>query len=355
MTRVATTFAAIVASVLIGGALTGLGGANPLTAYAAFLDGAVGSIYNLGTSLVKSIPLMLAGLGLAFAFRCGVFNVGAEGQLYFGALGAVLLGTMLDAPPLLHVPLSLAAAFLGGALWAAIPGYLKARWTVNEIITTILLNYVAIYFVSYLVSGPLKDPQGIYPKTAMIASTARLPIILPETRLHAGLILGLIAAVVLYVIQTRTTLGFRVRAVGAGPLASNYAGINVRRTMMTAMLVSGGLAGLAGAAEVLGSQFRLLEYFSPGWGYAAIVVAILGALQPFGVVLAALFFGALESGAYSIQITLGIPTSLMYIIEGLAVLFVLAGIGIRFRSVSRVVQRYISSRSVKESLQADAS
>lgn len=329
--------AATLAALAIGALLVLLAGANPLTGYLALVMGAFGSVNSVAEVVVKTTPLLLAGLGIALAFRAGYWNIGAEGQLYMGALAATWVGLNAGAwPAAVALPAAVAAGFAGGALWGLVPGLLRARLGVSEIINTIMFNYIAIYLVSWLVTGPLKEEGGFLPQTDLIADPAVLPRLLPPTRLHAGVLLAVAAAAALYWLMVRSTLGFRVRVVGGNPEAARYAGISVNGTWVLVAAVSGGLAGLAGMSEISGVHQRLLEDVSAGYGYTAIVVALLGWLHPLGVVVAAVLFAALRVGADAMQRALGIPVALVYIIQALVVLFVLArgafgGLGLRRR------------------------
>ncbi len=315
--------AAMAAALAVGAALVLVAGANPLTGYLALIGGAFGSLNSLAEVGVKAAPLLLAGLGIAFAFKAGYWNIGAEGQLYMGALGATWIGLHLGAWPMAVVlPAAVGTGFVLGAIWGLIPGLLLARLGVSEIINTIMFNYIAIFFVSYLVTGPMKEEGGYLPQTDLIAESAVLPKLLPPTRLHAGVLLAVGAAAVLYWIMVRSTLGYRLRVVGGNPQAARYAGISVDRVFVIASGVSGGLAGLAGMGEISGLHQRLLEDISPGYGYTAIVVALLGRLHPVGVVIAAVLFSALRVGADAMQRRLGIPVALVYIIQALVILFV---------------------------------
>ncbi|QGP91097.1 Branched-chain amino acid transport system / permease component [Neomoorella glycerini] len=287
-------------------------------------EGAFSGLGNFGASLVLAIPLMLAGLGIALAFRSGIFNIGAEGQLYLGAMAATYFGARYhDLPFIIHLPLALAASCAAGALWALIPGYLKVRRGFNEVITTILLNYIGVHFVNYAVNSFLKDPATYAPQSPPVAATARLPKLLPGTELNAGLFLGLLAAGILFVIIYKTDWGYQLRAVGSNPEAARTAGMNADRTLIGAMIVSGSLAGLAGAVQILGYQYILLQDFSPNTGYDAIAVALLGKLNPLGTVMAAIFFGALRNGANTMQILTGIPVTIVYVIQAIIILCVL--------------------------------
>jgi general nucleoside transport system permease protein len=319
---------AVLVAFLIGSVVIIGAGANPLKAYLALVLGAVGNQGLIATTLIKSVPLMLGGLAIAVAFRSGVFNIGVEGQIYMGALFAVWAGTALQLPAVIHLVVALALGMLGGCLWSAIPGYLKATRGFNEVVVTIFMNYIAIDLVAYLVQGPMRESSWNY-QTRQVAETARLPIILPGTDLHFGLILALIAAGLVYVMLFHTPLGFRLRMVGANPEAARYAGVKVTRMTVLAMALSGALAGLAGAVEILGVQFRLLAGFSPGWGFDSIAVALVGQLHPLGLLLSALFFAALRTGANSMQTAVGLPVVVVYVIQGLTVLLMMVGTAIQ--------------------------
>ncbi len=323
---------AVLLGLLIGAVLITLYGKSPLVAYAALWEGAAGDLPSAGASLARAVPLTLAALGIALSFRAGVFNVGAEGQIFLAATASSWVGVhAAGLPGYLHLPLALAAGFIAGGLYALIPGWLKVRRGFNEIITSILLNYLATNFVSYAVHGPLKDPKGYAPQTAAVALTARLPRLLTGSELHSGVILALLAALVVYWVLYRTVLGFQLRAVGGNPEAAATAGIPVGRTVIAAMLLSGGIAGLAGSSEILGTQYRLLDSFATNMGYDAIAVALLGRLHPAGVLLAGLFFGALRNGAGGMQILTGIPVTIVSVIQAVVILCVLAGSYLKFK------------------------
>jgi simple sugar transport system permease protein len=281
-------------------------------------------------TLTKATPILFTGLAVAIAFRSGLFNIGAEGQLYFGALGATLVALGFPAwPRWLLLPAAIFSGFVFGAFWGAIPGYLKARYRTNEIITTIMLNFIAFWFVSYLVHGPLREPNSMFSYTAEVPEASRLPVLFSGTQLHAGFLLALLLVLITYILINHTSLGFQMRAVGANPEAAHYAGINTRRNTVIVMALSGGVAGLAGVSEVLGIQFRLSDFISPGFGFDGIAVALLGGNHPAGVLLASLFFGLLRGGATVMQRRIGVPAATVLIIQGLAVFFVVIGVGYR--------------------------
>src|SRR5918992_2486996 len=264
----------------------------------------------LSATLVRATPLLLAGLGVALAFRAGIWNIGAEGQLLVGAATATALGLVpWDLPGAVQLPATLIAGALAGMLWASVAELLRRRRGVLEVISTIMLNFVALHLVGFLVHGPLQEPLGIYPQSAPIVEAARLPRLVPGTRLHAGFAIALLLAPALWWWLRSTAAGFRVRAAGASPHAARMAGrIDVARVAGAAFLASGALAGLAGAVEVSGVTLALYENLSAGYGYTAIVVALLARLDPLAVIPSAVLFGALESGAPPLQRDAGIPS-----------------------------------------------
>ncbi len=282
-------------------------------------------------ALVRAIPLMLTGLAVALAFRGGVINLGAEGQLLVGAAASAAISLKLEPTFGAAVILfALIGGTIAGAIWAAIAAELKRRFHVLEIISTIMLNFIAIHLVSFLVRGPLQEPTHIYPQTESIPANAQLPVIIPSTRLHAGLILALILAGFLYWFFRYTAAGFRIRAIGTGPRAARIAGmINVSWLSWKVFVWSGAIAGLAGAIEVNGVTFALYENISPGYGYTAIAVALIAALNPVGVIVSGVFFGLLETGALALQRDFAIPSSIASMTEALLILAVLATASIR--------------------------
>ena len=298
-------------------------GFEAIAACAALLRGSVGSTYAItSATLVRTTPLVLTGLSVAIAFRAGVFNIGAEGQLLAGAAAAAALSLL---PALSHsrwfplVALALGAA--AGGLWAGIAAMLRVRFHVLEVISTILLNFVALYLVGYLVRGPLQEPLHIYPQSQTIDAVARLPRILPTSRLHVGFLLAIGVAVAAWWIMRFTAAGFRLRAIGANPDAARVAGeIDVARTGTRAFIASGAMAGLAGAIEVTGVTFALYENISPGYGYTGIAVALLARLDAAGVIASGLLFGALEAGASAMQREAGVPAVVVSIIEAVIIL-----------------------------------
>jgi ABC-type uncharacterized transport system permease subunit len=292
----------------------------------AFWRGSVGtsSAFFSGT-LVRAIPLIVIGVGVSLAFRAGVFNIGGEGQFALGAIAASIVGLFLPPLSVLSVALVLAAACAAGAAWAGIAAFLRARFGVLEVISTLMLNFVAANLVSYLVRGPLQEPSRIYPQSALIVDAARLPRFAESTRLHLGILIAIAVAVLAWWFLGKTVAGFKLRAVGASPSAALVTGrLNVGRVAALALVASGAFAGLAGGMEVSGVTYALYENLSPGYGFSAIAVAMLAGLHPLRVILAALLFAVLETGALGMQRDAGVPAVVANILEALTILVVLA-------------------------------
>lgn len=330
-------------AVLLGLAVLAVGlqlaGYDAPAALAALWQGAFGSWYAFtSATLVRSVPVIVIGLGIALAFRAGALNIGAEGQFYAGAIAATWVGLhVAGRVPAIAIPAVLAAAVLAGAAWVAVPVWLRHRFGVLEVISTLLLNFVAESLVSLMVQGPLQESQHIYPQSDPIVEAARLPL-LPGTRLHAGLALALVAALALWYVFARTLWGFQLRAVGAGPRAAEISGrIDARRVGAVALLVSGALAGLAGGIEVSGVSYALFQNLSPGYGFTGIAVALLARLHPAAVVVTGVLFGALEAGAGAMQRDAGVPAVAVYVVEAVVIVVVLlAEAGTRRAIASRV-------------------
>jgi simple sugar transport system permease protein len=322
---------ALVAAILLVGLLA-LTGQPAAPALAAWWQGALGSSDAIvSATLVRATPLVLAGLAVALAFRAGVLNVGAEGQLLAGAGAAAAAGGLLAATlGGVTVVAALAAGTVAGAAWAGIAAWLRRRFGVLEVISTIMLNFVALNAIGYLVRGPLQEPTRVYPQSATLAPGGRLPLLLPDSRLHVGFAVAVAAAIGLWWTLRETAAGFRVRAAGANPSAAASAGlVDVSRTTGRAFLASGALAGLAGAVEITGVTFALYENLSPGYGYTAIAVALLANLHPLGVVATGILFGALEAGASAMQRDAGVPATTVGVVEALLILLVLAAERVR--------------------------
>jgi simple sugar transport system permease protein len=294
------------------------------SAYGALFEGSFGSLRAISESLTMTVPYIFAGLAVALGFRCGLFNIGAEGQLFVGALASAYLGyAIVGLPVYVHVPLALLGGALAGGLWGAIPGLLKAWRGAHEVITTIMMNYIAFRFSDFLLTGPMQRP-GYVPISPGIEDSAKLPMFFPPERIHWGLFVALGAAALVFWFLWKTTLGFEIRTVGANPDAARYAGMSVTRNFVLAMALSGALAGLAGANEVLGVNHHMAQAFSSGYGFDSIALALLGRSNPLGVVVASLLWGFLRSGAVRMQSRARIPLDLVFVIQAMVIIFVAA-------------------------------
>jgi len=319
---------AIASALLVGAILILIAGANPIAAYTALFQESLFDYFGFGNTLTRMTPLLFTSLGVLIALKAGQFNIGGEGQIYLGALGSTLVGLYFQGlPQFIHITLGLFAGFLFGAVWGWIPGYLKAIRGVNEVITTLLLNYIAMNLVSYLVQNPLLAPNAPSPYSPLIAKSAQLPM-LPGHLTHSGIFLGLLIAVILWILLQRTPLGYQITTVGLNPIASGYAGISVHKTIILVMTLAGGLAGLAGSCEVMGLKYRLFEQVSPGYGFDAIAIAFLARGNVLAVVFTSLFFAALRSGANVMQRSAGVPMTVVFAIQGLTVLFIAIGLAL---------------------------
>jgi simple sugar transport system permease protein len=312
--------AAILFSLLLGALILFVAGYNVEQAFFALFSATFKNLFAFTGTINRSSPLIFVGLAVAIAFRGSVFNIGAEGQFLAGATAAAITGIVLRAlpGPFLLVAIMLAGA-LGGALWAFIPSLLKAKYEVSEVITTIMFNYIALNLVGWLIRGPIKDSTQAEPQSFPIARQAFMPSILPGTRLHFGFLLGVLVAIALYFALFKTHAGFELRAVGFNRDAARCGGIDVERTIVGVMLASGALAGLGGAIELADIHY-LIEGISPGYGYTGISVAVLASSNPFGVILTSLLFGALSSGASTMQRVAGVSASFVGIFQGIMII-----------------------------------
>jgi simple sugar transport system permease protein len=328
--------AGVLAGLAIGALLILLAGANPVEAYATMMRGAFGGRRQIEETLLKTAPLLLMGLGLTAAFRARVWNIGGEGQYYMGALagGVIALNFADQWPrPLLIVAMLLAGA-IGGALWAAVAGLFRIRRGINEIISTLMLNYIAILFMEYVARGPLQEPGGYLPESAQLAAAARLPTLF-GSRVHIGVIIALVMIPLVYALLWSTPLGFRLRAVGSRTSVARYAGIKVERLIMFALMFSGALGGLAGIIEVSSLHTRLKGGISGDYGFSGILVALLGRMHPVGVAVAAVFFAALTIGAQSMHVVYQLPVALAGAVQAVVVLCVLAADAIAHGNMNR--------------------
>lgn len=302
-----------------------LTGRDPVEVYSAMFGGAFGSAYGLSETAVKAIPLALCALGIALAFRMQLWNIGAEGQFYMGAFAASWLPlTFPDLPSAVMLPSMIILGMAAGAVWGFIPGFLRAKWRVNEIITSLMLNYIGILWVSYLVYGPWKDPQGMnFPLTAQFPDAAMLPT-LAGSRIHIGALLVVVLVILFAIIFKNSRWGYEIKVIGASEQAARYAGMDIKKNIYLVMLLSGAICGLAGMTEVSGIVGRLQPGLSPGYGYTAIIIAWLAKLNPFAIVIVSILFGALQVGGYLVQ-TLGVPATVAAMLQGAVLFFVVGG------------------------------
>lgn len=309
---------------VVGGILLALSGVDVGKAYALMFQGAFGSAFGFGDVMLKTISLLLAGLAVSVAFRCRLWNIGAEGQLYMGALGGTFVGiSLMGAIPGIAIIAIIVVSFVFGAAFALIPAILKVRFGVNEVISTVLLNFVALLFISFLLHGPIKAP-GFNPYSPEIAEASQMPIIFPGTRLHAGIIIVALATAGVYYLW-KTKIGFEIRSVGANIKAARYAGMNITKSILVTMAISGGLAGIAGGLLVSGVQHLLIEGISPGYGFVAVIIALLGRQHPIGVAIVAFFFSVLMTGSETMYRSLGVPSAFAMTLQALVLVFVLVG------------------------------
>jgi simple sugar transport system permease protein len=318
-----------------GALLVGASGHSPVDAFLTIWHGAVGNAYNLSETLLKTTPLIFTGLAVTLAFRAGIWNIGADGQFILGALIGTALGVkaMHFPAPLLFM-LMILGAIAAGAFWGILAGWLREHRGVFEVITTIMLNVIALQILGYAVHGPLQEAAQTYPQSDRLVEAARLSQLWSGTRLHSGVIIAALLAGLSWLVLFRLPFGFRLRVIGQNPKAARFAGINVSRHIVAAIAFSGGIAALGGAVEVAGVTHRLYENISPGYGYTGIAVAMLGRLHPLGVLPAAFLFGALESGARALQRDMGISPVLAEVIQGMVILLVVLYEARRFRATS---------------------
>jgi len=327
------TILGIALGLIAGGILIAISGVNPFEAYWAMLQGAFGSPQAFSNVLVRSSPLLLGGVGVALGIKAGVWNIGIEGFMYLGSVGAAVVAIpALPLPPILHIILVLIAGMVFGAVWGMIPGYLRAYRGVNEVTATIMLNYVAIFLISWLVSPPqiLAQPGAFYPMSKPFQASAQLPILMRGTSLHPGAFIGIAVCVLFYLVLQYTPFGFRTRMLGINPNAARYSGVNTKQQILLIIVMGAVLGGLAGAIEVTGLKHRVYMDFVTGVGYESVAVALVAGGNPLGVIAAALFFSALKAGGATMSIQTGIGAPMTSVIIALCVLFVI-GVGVSER------------------------
>lgn len=328
----------IALALLIGAVLVIISGNSPIEAYSTIISGAFGSKLRLSELLIKMIPLTIMALGISIAYKAQLWNIGADGQFTMGAIASAAIGIYVELPPFLIIPLSILSAILAGALWAGLAGWLKTKFNANEVITTLMFNYIATYFLAFLVYGPMMDPNGELAQSQVLKDSLKIPLLFSNCRIHAGIII-MILIIVLMLFFWKTPLGYKTDLIGQGEKVSTYAGVNVKRTIIITMMISGAFAGLAGWNETYGVQYRLLEGISSGYGDIAVVIALLGELNPLGIVISSFFFSILMVGGSCMQRMTNVPYSIVDVIKGLIIIFVIARTAFRNTTIKEWIRR----------------
>ncbi|MEJ2167412.1 MAG: ABC transporter permease [Desulfobacterales bacterium] len=322
--RIVIPIGAILATLILSAIPILIAGGHLWKSYFYLFYGALGTRFNLLETFVKASPLLMTGLAVAFAFRAKFWNIGAEGQLLAGALIATVLGVSLSGvPQFLVLPIIILAGFIAGGIWASIPALLKTKLKVDDVVSTLLLNYVMINIMGALLFGPLQQPGSSWPRSSAIVEAACYPILLTRSRFHLGIPLGFLAVLIIWFVNKKTTFGYQSRAVGVNARAAGFGGINTTKVILWTALISGGLAGLAGVGELCAIQRRLIMDISPGYGYSGIVIAMLGNLHPVGVLFSSLFFSVIIVGAQTMSRMTGVPTYIAEVIQGMALMVML--------------------------------
>jgi len=318
-------FFSIIISLVVSSIFLIIARINPFNAIIGIFIGALGSKFSIYETIVKAIPIILTGTAVAIAFNSRFWNIGAEGQMYAGALGATWCGLLnLSIPKPFYILLGILFGFLFGGLWALLPAFLKVKFKVDDVVTTLLLNFVMIYIVSAIVYGPWRDPISNWPQSPNLPENIIFPIIFPKSRVHIGLYISLASVAFFYILIKKMKLGFELKAVGSSEKASNFLGLNVPKIIIIASIISGGIAGLAGVSEILGLHYHLVDNFSPGYGYTGIVVAMLGRLEPIGVLLSSFFFSVIITGSQVMSRISGINVYISDVIQGVTLLVMLS-------------------------------
>jgi simple sugar transport system permease protein len=322
--KIAIPIAAILVTLILAAIPILMAGGNLWKSYYYLFYGALGTRFNLLETFVKASPLLLTGLAVAFAFRAKFWNIGAEGQLLAGALTATALGVSLGGiPQVLVLPIVIFAGFIAGGIWAVIPAILKTKLKVDDVVSTLLLNYVMLHIMGALLFGPLQQPGSSWPRSAAIIEAATYPVLIARSRFHMGILIAFLAVVVIWLINQKTVFGYQSKAVGVNINAAHFGGINTTSVIVRTALVSGGLAGLAGVGELCAIQYRLIMDISPGYGYSGIVIAMLGNLHPVGVLFSSVFFSVIIVGAQTMSRMTGVPTYIAEVIQGMALMVML--------------------------------
>ncbi|MCP4328339.1 MAG: ABC transporter permease [Alphaproteobacteria bacterium] len=318
--------AAILAALILCSGLIVLAGTDVIGAYAALFRGALGSSFNIAETIVKATPITLTGLAVVVAFRAKFWNIGGEGQLLAGAMAAAFIGAREFLPEWSIVPSMIVAGAAAGGAWALVPAILRTRFKVDDVVASLMLNFVILYGMLALLDGPWKDTLSGYPDSPDIRLAAEFPILIERTRIHLGVIIAIVSCVAVWFVMAHTTLGYAIRAVGENPRAAAFSGISIGRVIVLSALISGALAGLAGVGEVAGLHFQVMATISPGYGYTGIVIAMLARLNPLGVIPASLFFAAVITGAETMSRQTGVPVFLAEVIQGMALVCMLVAL-----------------------------
>jgi len=343
--KIASPILAIFLTLIFGSILFSALGKDPAQAMHVLLIAPLSDLYNIGEMFVKMGPLLLCAVGLSLCYRANLWNIGAEGQLLMGALGGSAAAlAFIDSTSAFALPITLLCGIASGMAWAAFPTYLKLKFNSNLILTTIMFNYIALYLLLWAVHGPLRDPEGFgFPESALFTDVITLPVLFEEGRIHLGIVFAIVAAFAAWILLNKSHIGFQIRVFGEDEPAARYAGFNGKKLSWTVMLIAGGLAGLAGVAEVTGPIGQLIPSVSPGYGYSAIIVAYLGRLHPLGALLSATFMAVLYMGGDLAQIEIGIPTAVVGMFQGVLLFFLLAcDFFIRYRLT------FISNKTIQE-------
>lgn len=323
--QILISFFALSISLTLSMLLVNLMEIDPGLALKSMLDGAVGSKNSIAETIVKMSPLLFTGMSFAIAFRCGLTNLGMEGQLYMGAVASTAIAVYVkNLPSYIHIPLALFAAFIGGGLWGWIAGILKVKSGASEIITTVMMNTISLSLAAYLVAGPMAEPSGTRTQTSAILGTSRLPVIIEGTRAHLGFLIAIVFVILFWLFLTKSKKGFEIRMSGQNMKAAQYSGVSTDKNIMLVMFLAGGLAGLAGANEILGVQKMMLPIISPGYGFDGIAVSMIGMNSPFGIIVGALLFGMLRAGSNMMQMTAKVPITIISVIQGFVIITVIA-------------------------------
>lgn len=340
----------VLLALVVGGIVIACLGKNPIQGYALLFSGSLGTTQKFASSLVSACPLIFTALAAAFAYRCGVFNLGGEGQFIMGAVSAIVFLLVTGIEGIAGTVLAILVGTVVGALWAALPGIMKIARGLNEMITSIMLNYVATLFMGFIYTNAFRD--GGNPQTPSVADSVMLAKI-PGFRIHTGVILAIVLSLVVAYVISKTSFGFKIRAVGLNPLASKVNGFNVKFLVVAAFIISGAIAGMGGAVELLGKQYRLMSGFGSGFGFDGVAIALIAQLNPLASLLVAIFFGALTTGASSMQVGIMVPTAIVEIIRALIIIFSVAGVAlIKLPKIQALIQQMGSGKAKKEEVNA---